>query len=225
MHCSVATHTWEGLEDLRPLLVAYLTPRCRDAHELDDIVQETLLRAARYRPSLADSKRLEAWTLRIAANVLRDHIRRERRFPRIEETDSVLELCEGREHPPEERAESVQLRLGTSVLEKELALRHLDVAMLRLRREDRTVLGSYYAGDGRCAETARTCAISPPLVKVRLFRARRRLLRVLERSLAQECCDAAQVWAVELRRRPRGLVDPCDPTSSTGARCATGLRS
>lgn len=225
MPCSVEIPAWEGLEELRPLLVSYLTHRCRDAHELEDIVQETLLRAARYRPTLSDAARLEAWVLRIATNVLRDHIRRERRFPRVEETESVLDGCEGREQAPEERTESMQLRLGASVLEKELALQHLDEALLRLRREDRTVLGSYYAGNGRCAEIARTCAISPPLVKVRLFRARRRLLRVLERSLAQECCEAARVWAVELRRRPRGLVDPRNHSSSSGATCAAGPQS
>src|SRR5262249_2916342 len=49
---------WYGLEELRPLLRNFLRRHCRDGFELEDVVQETLLRAARYRGSLSDSRNL-----------------------------------------------------------------------------------------------------------------------------------------------------------------------
>ena len=68
---------WRGLAELEPQVRAFARRRCRDMHELDDVVQETLLRAARYRRGLTDETRLKSWTLRIAANVMRDRLDRE----------------------------------------------------------------------------------------------------------------------------------------------------
>ena len=61
--------------------------------------------------------------------------------------------------------------------------RHRIVA---LRPDDRRVLGSFYGGAGSCRETARECAIPVHLVKVRLYRARKRLTRALRRGLSLE---------------------------------------
>ena len=61
------TVCWTGLAEMEPLVRVYARRRCKDSHELDDIVQETLLRAARYRPRLLDGQKLKGWTLRIAA--------------------------------------------------------------------------------------------------------------------------------------------------------------
>ena len=175
--------TWSGLEDLRPTLRLYLTRRCRDESEIDDVVQETLLRAARYRDGLMQEGRLRPWVLRIATNVLRDYVRRENRLPRSDASDEVFERIEGRELAPGESLDEVQLSVDGAVIEKHDALRQLQRAMSQLRSEDRAVLGTYYAGIESCGETARVCAIAPGLVKVRLFRARKRLLRVLRSRL------------------------------------------
>ena len=92
--------TWGELEDLRPALRSFLARRCRDESELDDVVQETLLRAARYRGSLTRSGSLRPWALRIAANVLCDRVRVERRLPWVEVDDGDLNgLAATHEHP------------------------------------------------------------------------------------------------------------------------------
>ena len=198
MEFANARESWAGLEELRPVLQMYLARRCRDENEADDIIQETLLRAARYRSSLSDPERLRAWVIRIAANCLRDHLRREGRLPRGESSEEVFERIEGRESVPGEISEDGQLSLNGEVVEKQLALRHVLGAMRRLRDEDQLVLDSYYTAQRSSLETAQICDVAPDLVKCRLFRARRRLRRTLRAKLGTRldalstACEAAE---------------------------------
>jgi len=174
---------WSGLTELEPALRSFLESRCRDGSEVDDVIQETLLRAARYRSSLADPARLRGWTLRIAGNVLRDHMRRECRLPRVEAGDEWLATLQGNEPDPGGQGEHLSLSGAGMVLEKAELLDHMEVALDDLRRSDRQVLWSYYGGSPSCSRTARELKIPAELVKVRLFRARRRLLRALQERL------------------------------------------
>jgi RNA polymerase sigma-70 factor (ECF subfamily) len=175
----IALGSWAGLEELRPVLKTYLARRCRDESEIDDITQEALLRAARYRGSLYDPARLRAWVIRIAANCLSDHLRREGRLPRGEGSEDVFDRIEGREYAPGETPEELHLCFNGEVMEMELALRHVRGAVRRLRDEDQLVLDAYYTGQQSCAAAAQVCAVTRDLVKCRLYRARRRLRRTL----------------------------------------------
>lgn len=194
MQSPIEVCAWSGLEELRPVLERFLATRCRDDSEVDDVVQETLMRAARYRESLDDPGSLRSWAVRIALNVLRDHLRRERRLPRADAGDEALERIEGREPVPGDAQDEVQVALDGEVIERDRVLCHLHAAVASLREEDRAVLGSYYSEGGHSAETARVCEIAPALVKVRLFRARRRLLRVIQSRVTNERARAALPW-------------------------------
>jgi RNA polymerase sigma-70 factor (ECF subfamily) len=164
---------------LEPALRSFLEGRCRDGNEVDDVIQETLLRAARYRSSLVDPARLRGWALRIAGNVLRDHVRRECRLPRVEAGDEWLATLSGSEPDPGGHGEDVSLSGAGVVFEKAELLDQMEVALDGLRRTDRRVLWSYYRGSPSCSRTAQELDIPAALVKVRLFRARRRLLQAL----------------------------------------------
>ena len=92
---------------------------------------------------------------------------------------------EGLEAPEDDAArDDADLRLGPWVLKRGEALDHLAGAITDLRDDDREVLGSFYGGAQSSRETAEDCAIPPHLVKIRLFRARKRLLGVIQRRLA-----------------------------------------
>jgi RNA polymerase sigma-70 factor (ECF subfamily) len=180
----------------------YLASRCRDESEIDDVIQEALLRAARYRGSLNDPARLRAWVIRIAANCLADHLRREGRLPRGEAGEEVFDRIEGREDVPGEIADDGQVAVNGQVVEKQTALRHVFGAMRRLRAEDQLVLDSYYTRQRTSLETARICAVAPDLVKCRLFRARRRLRLTLRNSLGA-------AWEpVHARYESAACIDP-----------------
>jgi RNA polymerase sigma-70 factor (ECF subfamily) len=174
---------WGGLEGLEPELRRYLRRRCRDASEEDDVVQETLLRAARYRPSLLEPDRLGGWSQRIAANVLRDRRRRESRLARAECGAAGLDALPD---PVDCVADEERLiRVGGLELELGVMLGHLERALRGLRERDRRVLRSYYQGGGETARVARELGIARGLVKVRLYRARQRLGVALRQRLAE----------------------------------------
>lgn len=175
---------WHGLEDLRPAIRATLARRGRAWNEIDDIVQETLLRAARYRHSLADPERLKPWVLRIALNVMRDSARRELRLPRIERGEELFEHLEGHESIPGDESEDVRLEKGGELLEKNVVLQHLSESLEAMSPIDRSVLDLFYSSEDGTRTTAAVCELPPVLVKVKVYRARRRLTRTLRRRLS-----------------------------------------
>lgn len=212
MESRSASESWSGLAEMRPVVGRFLSRHCRDQSEVEDLAQESLLRASRYRQSLVDAARLRPWLLRIALNVLRDHVRRERRLPRTEVDQDLFELIEGREGVPGESREDLQVQLDGAVVEKPRALVHLCDAKGELRLRDRVVLDSHYEAGRSCRETAFVCEIPHALVKVRLFRARRRLQRVLRTRLRTE---------EELSSdRSAGELSSGVPGTGRGARCA-----
>lgn len=181
MDAVVAREEWHGLEELRDFLRAVLSRHCLDQSEADDVIQETYLRAARYRSNLTEGKRLRPWTVRIALNVLSDWKRRARRCQPASPDDACLQVADA---PGPYDELDVPYRLGRWELEKDTALELMTHALRGLKRADQRVLGSYYGGSQSCRETAEECDIPLHLVKVRLFRARKRLLRAIRGRLA-----------------------------------------
>lgn len=175
---------WAGLEGMESELRAYLGRRCRDESEVDDVIQETYLRAARYRHALEEPGKLRGWATRIASNVLRDLQRRESRLPRADLGERGFETVLGAESDPAEPA-GVEggVRVGSHWVTSGEALDALGRAMARLRDDDRRVLQSYYCAGLSSEHAAHVCDLPRGLVKVRLFRARKRLRRMLERAL------------------------------------------
>jgi RNA polymerase sigma-70 factor (ECF subfamily) len=177
---------WEELVALEPALRTWLVRRCRDAGELDDVVQETILRAARFRARGRDPRRFSAWLSRIATNALHDWVRRESRARQHAQADAALDqlaapdlACES---PPDAGDEPYQL--GAYVVTKDVAQEQLAAVLREMRADDRQLLCAFYGGEQRCADAARECGLPIERVKVRLFRARRRLTRELSRRMA-----------------------------------------
>jgi RNA polymerase sigma factor (sigma-70 family) len=177
-------HSWSGLEEIREPLRCFLSRHCRDENEIDDVIQDTFVRAARYRSKLADAARLRSWAMRIALNVLSDARRRAQRLQLSLTEEGAADGIEAREPVPELCVSEPRLRLGSWVIGKQAALDHLAAALSGLQADDRRVLGSFYGGTQSCRQTAQDCAIPQHLVKVRLFRARKRLLRAMRRRFA-----------------------------------------
>lgn len=191
MDAVVPSEEWQGLEELREVLRAVLSRRCRDESEAEDVIQETYLRAARYRSSLTEKTHLRSWIIRIALNVLADWRRRSQRYQPAVPEDSGL-LAQGDQAREDELG--APYRLEHWHVEKDTALGVLAQALQDLKREDQRVLGSFYHGTQNCRETAAECDIPAHLVKVRLFRARRRLRRAVRGRLAQ-LGGARATWA------------------------------
>jgi RNA polymerase sigma-70 factor (ECF subfamily) len=159
-------------EEHRGAIQRFLRSQCGDAHALEDLVQETLLRGMRSADRLREAGSLSRWLMRIAWNVALDWRRRRVRRHEVSVDPEEHEIAsEAHDVDPLERAERVGLRERWRV-----ALRR---ALRGLQPRDRIlVIGHYFVGFS-CAELAARSGLTRANVKVRLCRSRRALRRLL----------------------------------------------
>ncbi len=166
--------TWQGLEEHRPSLKSHLKARCVDDNDINDIIQESFLRAARYSGGPMEQGRLRGWLTRIASNVHVDKMRRKSRSPL---TGLDLEIWET---IGEAVSEDAIFSWGGGEMRMGDALDCLQEAGAMLLVSDRTVLGAFYMERSGTFAIAQRLGVSQSMVKVRLFRARRRLRALVE---------------------------------------------
>ena len=143
-----------------------------------DVCQETFLRAFRALPGFRGQAKFSSWLYRIALNLCRDWIRRERRAPIVQppEDVDVMELAAASE--PSESIEDLVAR-------KELS-RAVERAMALLPDEQRTaiVLKEYHGLTFQEIADTLQCPLST--VKTRLYQGLSVLRRRLERRQSEE---------------------------------------
>lgn len=176
---TAAVAGWDGLSEVEPVVRGWLWRRCRDQSDVDDVVQDTLLRAARYRLGLARPERLASWALSIAANTLRDRLRSAPRWFVAEGAEVELDqlACSTREG--DTRGGETLLTIAGRRVSRSDALEHLRSALRTLKPRDAALLMEYYGGADIQTLMART-GLGASAVKCRLHRGRRRLARELE---------------------------------------------
>jgi RNA polymerase sigma-70 factor (ECF subfamily) len=148
--------------------------------EARDIVQETFLRAFRGLRNFRREAKFSSWIYRIALNLCRDWIRRERRTP-VSPTPEGVDLAElAAEQGPVESIEELVARHDMS--------RAVAAAMERLPEEQRTaiILKEYHGMTFQEIADLQGCPLST--VKTRLYQG----LTVLRRHLQSEGHEAAR---------------------------------
>jgi RNA polymerase sigma-70 factor (ECF subfamily) len=142
--------------------------------EARDVCQETFLRAFRALPAFRGQAKFSSWLYRIALNLCRDWLRRERRTPIVQTPEGVdlLELAAAAE-PAAESIEDVVAR-------KDLT-RTVERAMARLPEQQRTaiILKEYHGLTFQEIADLVGCPLST--VKTRLYQG----LTVLRRELTK----------------------------------------
>lgn len=139
-----------------PGLRTYLYRVCGERRVVDDLVQEAYYRLLRSKFASEDSEEVVRYLFRIATNLLRDHwaaAKKERDAPAKSE------------HPAAGPSPSTRLDLHS--------------ALGTLRPADRELLWLAYAEGYSHAEIAGIAGLKSGSVRVLLFRARERLLRIL----------------------------------------------
>ncbi|HAH06904.1 MAG TPA: RNA polymerase subunit sigma-24 [Elusimicrobia bacterium] len=135
-----------------------------DTGEAEDACQEAFLRAYRSLDSFDAERPFLPWILRIAANCALTRAHAKKRECPLSAADGESDPKAGVEESAERASEAERLRR----------------ALEELEAHDRAVLGLRYEQDMRVAEIAEVLGIGESAVKLRLFRARSRLKRVLE---------------------------------------------
>ncbi len=183
------------LEPHRDSLLRFLERRCGSRHDAEDVVQETLLRAVRYRSTPRWPARIEPWLRTIAANVLTDRRRRSHRRREVSEAgDELFELCSPDPGPSVGIDDDEELWLGGQPYGKQWLLAMIRGILADSSEMDREVLLAYYsAGGGSCNAISEQLGVQTGVVKVRLYRARRRLRRrCLERLFGKQELSQAE---------------------------------
>ena len=149
-------------ETARPLW-SYLSRILGSATLADDLVQESYYRFLRATLKSEDAAYQKAYLFRIATNLARDHWRR---LPRQE----AFEAPHTEQLPADDRtAERVQLRSD------------LGQVMRRLKPRERELLWLAYAEGSSHKEIAEVLGLKAASVRLLLFRARQKLLKLLRR--------------------------------------------
>jgi RNA polymerase sigma-70 factor (ECF subfamily) len=138
-----------------------------------DVCQETFLRAFRALPAFRGQAKFSSWLYRIALNLCRDWMRRERRVPVVQAPEGVDLMDLAVETEPSESIEDLVAR-------KDLAAM-VEKVMARLPEEQRTaiVLKEYHGLTFQEIADVVGCPLST--VKTRLYQG----LTVLRRELAK----------------------------------------
>jgi RNA polymerase sigma-70 factor (ECF subfamily) len=182
MHPSNRLAHWNGLAELHPDLVRLLSTRCRNLHDVDDVVQESLVRAARFCTGGRSPRALRPWLMRIGLNVLSEH--RRRASEREAEDLDDLEVEPASNVPdPSDAADEPEIWVRGRPFGRARVRALVAAALTRLPERDRVALVGVFLSERSRADVARTLGVSDALLKVRLFRAKERLRRVLGRTL------------------------------------------
>ena len=151
--------------------------RClRNHDEIDDLVQETVLKAYAGRDSLRDTAKFNRWIAGIARNTAFEWNRRalyrnEREAP----MEELIELPDFR---------TLHFKALHDALEEKEAREQLHRAMGRLNRDDREMLRDRYFDDASYRELQQKYGLSYSAVGFRLHRAKARLRRLLASTAA-----------------------------------------
>ena len=148
----------------------------RDAHKIEDLAQETFVKAWRALDQFDGRAPFDHWLSKIAVRVALDHLRREKRrqseigLPEL--GDDVLDW----------------LRSGDekSELDGRAAAELLDLAMRELSPLDRVVITMQEIEGRSVKEICEATGASGVAVRVRALRARGRLRRALEKLMQDE---------------------------------------
>jgi RNA polymerase sigma-70 factor, ECF subfamily len=142
--------------------------------EARDIVQDTFLRAYRALPGFKGQAKFSSWLYRIALNLCRDWIRKQRRTPTVQTPEGVDLIELASEQGPVESIEDLVSRREMSAVVAE--------AMKRLPEEQRTaiVLKEYHGLTFQEIAELQGCPLST--VKTRLYQGLSVLRRHLEAS-------------------------------------------
>jgi RNA polymerase sigma-70 factor (ECF subfamily) len=152
--------------------------------EARDIVQDTFLRAYRALPGFKGQAKFSSWLYRIALNLCRDWIRKQRRTPTVQTPDGVDLIELASEQGPVESIEELVSRREMSAA--------VAAAMTHLPEEQRTaiVLKEYHGLTFQEIADLQGCPLST--VKTRLYQGLSVLRRHLEASGMTSAAGASE---------------------------------
>lgn len=148
----------------------------RDAHRLEDLAQETFLKAFRALDQFDGRAPFDHWLARIAARVALDHLRKNKR----------RQIEVGLPELGEDVLDWLRSEPGRDDLGARQAAELLDLAMRELSPADRVVITMQELEGRSVKEISAATGAGAIAVRVRALRARARLRKALEKLTKEE---------------------------------------
>lgn len=167
--------------------------------DVDDVLQETYVRAFSHLDQFLGRARFSTWLTRIAVN---EALHRRRRQARVSELGDRADALPAAEPGPEHGAATAELR----------AL--LEASIDRLPEEFRAVFMLRDVEGLSIADTAEALTIPPDTVKTRLHRARRRLQHDLDHAIGASVRDVFSFGAANCDHLVEAVMGRIGETSS-----------
>lgn len=173
------------MNHLYPLVMKLIAARLPHRASMEDIVQMVFIKIFTNLESYSGNVPLEHWVSRIAINTCLDGIRREKARPEYrfadlsEEHATVIEAL---------HASSDELHPAQRIAAREL----VDELLSYLNADDRLLVHLVYLEGHTYEEAQKITGWSMPTIKVRLFRARRKLKKHLGRIMPERCYEDTQ---------------------------------
>ncbi len=146
----------------------------KNREEAEEVAQETFIKAFRSLKSFQGKAKFSSWLYRIVYNTAISHLRqKEKGRISIDETNIPNTVYE----------DSRRNHESLSVDERK---KYLELALAKLDPEERFFVILYYYEERELEEIAQIAGITKTNTKVRLFRARKKMLMVLESYLKEE---------------------------------------
>jgi RNA polymerase sigma-70 factor (ECF subfamily) len=159
----------EIARELSPPLLRYFRRYAGDPTVADDLLQETLIRIARGLPGFTGRASIKSWAFAIATRVAADHFRAPERQRQSVPMDEAPDLATG---DPE--------------LDQRLVIDEMNACVRQvidsLPSDYRAALVLHDLEGLPAGEVARICACSLATAKIRIHRARRRLVAALQQQ-------------------------------------------
>jgi RNA polymerase sigma-70 factor (ECF subfamily) len=149
--------------------------------DVEDIAQRALVKAYLSLKRFDPRSGFGTWLYKIAVNECRDYFRKKKVRRSVYETDLSEHQLRQMEATPDSREDASKggANLGRQVEQSDL----LNQLLAELDTKDRTMLVMKEVGGFRVEEVGEVLGLNANTVKVRLFRARRRLVEIYRRRL------------------------------------------
>lgn len=175
-HLALVEHAQRGdkrafatlVEIYQQMVYGFLRARLLEPADVEDLCQEVFLRCYLGREKLGRASAIGAWLIGIARNVLREHVKKQKRRKEVAWTELCLEVdaLVGDQHP-----------------ETDDAVHHLPHCLEFLGQSAREAIDLRYSSQLKWAEIGTRLKRSEGAVKLLVHRARQALKHCLDRKL------------------------------------------
>ena len=145
--------------------------------EAEEVAQDTFIKIFKSLDSFKGDSKVSTWVYRIAYNTCLDRIKRYKKERVFVDVDHVKEIAFS------------ELDDALDKMMKDEKLEMINQCLAKLPPEDTAVLTLFYFEEKNLVEMEKALGLSSNTIKVRLFRARKKLALIMEQSLEREILD------------------------------------